>query len=116
MLAMLARAPNRRTLGVDSGDCLQNFVGGPNHDEFLLPVEQAEHLAVMLQFFAEGFDEAFEFFDHVEGLNLEFSPVDIAGAESLIKSWRLSCFSRLRGRPKPPDLLMESASCAVLRS
>ena len=51
-------------LRVDGGNALQQVLGLAGHDHRLLLVKQGKHFAILLEFFAERFDEVGQEFFH----------------------------------------------------
>ena len=64
LFAFAARGGDGIGLGIDGGDALEQVLGLALHHSVLLVVEQGEHFAVFLQFFAQGFDEILKQFIH----------------------------------------------------
>ena len=75
LLAMLAGALDGGGLGLNQADGLENLPGGARFDLFLLAVQQGEHFAVVLQFFAQGGNERLNSVSSVfHGCWLDFLP------------------------------------------
>jgi hypothetical protein len=62
--AHLARLFHGLAVEFDLGGGLQQVLGRAARDVFLLLVEARQHLAVLLQFFAQGLDQFFKCFVH----------------------------------------------------
>ena len=118
LFPLAARGLDDVALGIDRRDGFQQFVGLAANDVFLLRVEQGEQFAVVLEFFAQAFDEILQEFTHgCKGFKRAVVAAGRVDAVVLTAPvWCCSSPARLLASPKLPDLEMLSASWLTTRS
>ena len=122
ILAAGARLLDDRSLRLDQADGLKDFVGRPGDEQLrLLVVQQGEHLAVILQFVAQGFDQQSDAFNHLSKCFLTAAVLTgvrllSMGAVGCGKTWWDNWAVRLLARPSPPPRVIVSAIWLLIMS